>query len=277
MNLRFPLKDVKIEITGIKHTVNSPAFNDGYYVLNQTEFSMNVDGVACFYAAGGNFVSIVPAPSADKNAIELYLNGSVYGAILHQRRILPLHGSSFVYHNKGILICGDTGAGKSSVTAAFCLDGAEFLTDDVTPILFKDDKPQIWALSDRIKLWQDTLNQLDRDHSGLDKIDQETDKFYYPIISYQGIMTKFDRIYIIEPDGDHVTKIFEITGASKFMSLRREIYRYEYLQGMSENEIVYFRNLADISNNCPIFRITRPVSFKVREIKKVIENHLLHF
>jgi len=42
------------------------------------------------------------------------------------------------------MICGDAGAGKSSLTASFCLEGAEFLTDDVTPLLFRDGKPFIW-------------------------------------------------------------------------------------------------------------------------------------
>ena len=135
MNFSFPLKDVTIKIASEKKLVEFPLFEDGSYCLNQHELSMDVREVAWFYVSGGNFISLVPYPDADEMTIELYLNGSAYGAILHQRKILPLHGSCFSYEGSGVMICGDTGAGKSSLTASFCLDGAEFLTDDVTPLL----------------------------------------------------------------------------------------------------------------------------------------------
>ena len=137
MNFNFPLKDVKIEITSEKKKVGSPLYEDGFYCLNQHEFSMDVKEVAWFYVSGGDFISILPYPGANQTTIELYLNGSAYGAILHQRKILPLHGSCFRYKGSGVMICGDAGAGKSSLTASFCLKGAEFLTDDVTPLLIR--------------------------------------------------------------------------------------------------------------------------------------------
>ena len=135
MKFKFPLTDVKIEITTIKKEVVIPLYDDGFFRLNQHEFSMNVENVGWFYASGGNYISMVLNPKATKANIELYLNGSTYGAILHQRKILPMQASCFVYNNKGIMLCGESGAGKSSLTAAMVLDGNAFLTDDVTPVL----------------------------------------------------------------------------------------------------------------------------------------------
>ncbi len=198
MRFNFPLKDVKIEITTLKKRSRSPLFEDGFYWLNQSEFSMDVKDVAWFYASGGNFISIMPYQGAGKTSIELYLNGSVYGAILHQRKTLPLHGSCFRYNGSGVMICGDTGAGKSSLTASFCLNGAEFLTDDVTPLLFKEGKPFIWALSDRIKLWSDTLKQLEQEEAGLHKVDPEWEKYYYPMVEAGGIMVRLEHVFILE-------------------------------------------------------------------------------
>ena len=53
MQLKFPLSDVKIEITQIKKEVDKPLYDDGFYKLNQNEFSMDVEGVGSFYASGG--------------------------------------------------------------------------------------------------------------------------------------------------------------------------------------------------------------------------------
>jgi len=100
MNFRFPLDDVRIGIVSARREVLAPSYSDDYYILNQHEFSMDVPGVAFFCASRGREVSIVPYPDADTASIELYLNGSVYGAVLHQRKILPLHGSSFRYRGQ---------------------------------------------------------------------------------------------------------------------------------------------------------------------------------
>ena len=159
-HFRFPLTDVKIEIIKGRKIVEEPLYDDGFYRLNQNEFSMDVDGVGSFYAADGNYIALNLNPEATRENIELYLNGSTYGAILHQRKIMPMHGSCFVFENKSIMLCGESGAGKSSLTTSFCSSGSTFLTDDVSPITFSNGSPLILPLSDRVKLWEDSLKQL---------------------------------------------------------------------------------------------------------------------
>lgn len=274
MNFNFPMKDVKIKITSEKKKVGSPLYEDGFYRLNQHEFSMDVREVAWFYVSGGNFISLLPYHDSDETSIELYLNGSVYGAILHQRKILPLHGSSFIYKGQGVMICGETGAGKSSLTASFCLNGAEFLTDDVTPLLIREGKPYIWALSDRMKLWSDTLRQLKQEEGGLYRIYPEMEKFYYPMDAAAGNTFGLDQICILEIKETKTVEFEELTGSAKFAALRSEIYRQEYLQGMPENEPVYFRNLVDISNNVKVVRVQRPKDIRVQKLMGIVKKHM---
>src|SRR5690554_6679524 len=159
MIVNFPLPDVNIKETEVIRAVKMPLISTDNLQLNQNEFYMQIDGVGKFYACNGKEIEFNPEPDASQSSVELYLNGSVYGAILHQRMILPLHGSSFVWKEHSVLLCGESGAGKSSLTAGFCFSGAEFLTDDVTPIKIENHKPVIIPLSDRIKLWNDSLIQ----------------------------------------------------------------------------------------------------------------------
>src|SRR6186713_98447 len=160
MVLRFPMDDVTINVTNEKTTIASPLYAEEWHEINQTEFTLDVENVAWFYASEGNYIEVVPYDGFQLQALELYLNSTVYGAILQQRKILSLHGSCFTYQGKNIMICGDSGVGKSSLTVAFCLNGSKFITDDVSPLSFKSGIPYVLSLSDRIKLWDDSLEQL---------------------------------------------------------------------------------------------------------------------
>ncbi len=274
MQFKFPLKDVKIEITDIKKEVDTPLYDDGFFRLNQNEFSMHVEGVGSFYASGGNYIALVLNPKATQATIELYLNGSTYGAILHQRKIMPMHGSCFVYNAKGIMLCGDSGAGKSSITTAFILEGHAFLTDDVTPILISNNKAFIWAMSDRIKLWEDSLNQLNQNKSGLQKIDPETEKFYYPLKPFKGNTFMLHHIFLIEIHEKATIVFQEIKGAEKVTALRNEIYRLEYLQGMPENELFYFEKLVEISKSIKITKLLRPKTIPIKQTQHQLKKYL---
>jgi hypothetical protein len=267
MEFTIPLNDVKIELAVRKKVIQFPLFSDGIYTLNQDEFSMDIEKVAWFYASGGNYISIFPYPEAGENTISLYLNGSVYGAILHQRKVLPVHGSSFKLNGKGIMICGESGTGKSSLTASFCLNGAQFLSDDITPVIFKKNEPCIWAMSDRIKLWSDSLKQLKQSEDGLHRIYPDTDKFYYHMDQGKNIIIPLDQILIIELHDNAEVKYLELSGSAKFAALRNEIYRYEYLQGMAENEQVYFKQLVEISKEVRIVRVFRPAEITIEQLR----------
>lgn len=275
MDLRFPLKDVDVRLVASARTVEFPLYADKYWQMNQREFAMQVEGVADYYAFDGREVEYCPGDGADRNSIELYLNGSVYGAILHQRKILPMHGSSFIYNGKGIMLCGEAGAGKSSLTASFCLQGADFLTDDVTPLLLKKGIPYIWALSDSMKLWDTTLLQLGRKHVDLKRIHPEMDKYYYPMNDAAGKYCRLDQVYVLEEKETKSVAFTELNGQSKFIALRKEIYRCEYIKGMPDNDKIYFQNILDICNTIKVFRVIRPKEIGIQDLRENLETRIL--
>ncbi len=281
MQFRFPLSDVKIEISNTKKEVATPLYDDGFFRLNQNNFSMNVKGVGWFYASGGNYISLVPSPKATKASIELYLNGSTYGAILHQRKIMPIHGSCFISNNMGVMLCGESGAGKSSLTASFCHNGSTFLTDDVTPIQFSEELPFILPLSDRIKLWDDSLNQLNLKKNNLTQISQDYQKFYVAFDSNIAEPYPLNLIFIIEKHENDEVKFQELEGIECFTALRNEIYRWEYLEGMRESETSYLQHLIHMSTNITVIKVFRPKNIEIERLHTIladkIVNHSIHF
>ncbi len=275
MQLRFPIKDIKIQFKGVKKNITHPIYCYPSVCLNQHEFLLDLEGIGYFYACNGNHIELMPYPNATQNALELYLNGSVYGAILHQRKNLPLHGSCFSFQGVGVMICGESGVGKSSLTAAFCLNGADFLTDDITPIFIKEGKPFIWAISDRIKLWSDSLQQLNQNERELNQIMPEWGKFYFPMESDKGDEVALNHVFVLQIHDKPTVKIQELKGVEKFTALRNEIYRKEFLQGMPESEASYLKKLIAMSQTVKITKIFRPLVITIEHLRLELEKCIL--
>ncbi|QIP13920.1 hypothetical protein G8759_15525 [Spirosoma aureum] len=235
--------------------------------MNQEEFSLDLENVAWFYACHGSRIEIMPYKDVTQSVLELYLNGSVYGAILHQRKTLPLHGSCFKYQGLGIMICGESGVGKSSLTTSFCLKGASFLTDDVSPILLKNGKPHIWGVSDRIKLWSDSLVQLEQNEEGLERIFPEQGKYYFPMESAQGKVFPLTYIFILHTHKQREIVYQPVEGVEKFTALRNEIYRLEYLQGMKESETAYLKQLIMVCRGVTVVNVYRPTDISIEQLQ----------
>lgn len=274
MNPGFLISDIELRKVETTRSVLSPIYSDSIWQLNQYEFAMQIEGVASFYVCNGREVEYAPVDGATRESIELFLNGSVYGAILHQRNILPLHGSSFLRNGQSIILCGGSGAGKSSLTASFCMNGAKFLTDDVTPIVFPGGKPGIMPLSDRIKLWGDSLQQLNQNKNDLTAIHPGEDKFYFPMeTSLQGNYP-LHKVFIIEPAEMTTVETKVLTGIESFTALRNEVYRWEYLVAMPETETGYLGKILTISRLVRVVKVKRPAIMPIEKMRDFLSDYI---
>jgi len=270
----FPLDDVEIRRVPKTRTITEPLYSNNWMSINEREFFMQVDGVGKFYANDGKLVEYAPAVKASVSTIELYMNGSVFGAILHQRQILPIHGSSFAKGGRGFIISGESGAGKSSLTTAFCLNGDDFLTDDVTPIEFINEEPQILPYSDRIKLWEDSLKQLQKEADPLKKIMPDEEKFYFPVKRTHSEKIPLKALFIIEPKEIQKTNIQPVEKIMAIPALQNQIYRYWFLAGIPHLKEIYFHKLASIGRQIPVFQVERPLKISISEMHHLMDDYI---
>lgn len=242
--------------------------------VDESDFIMNIDHVASFRVRDGNHVSIHPHENADMASIKLFLNGPILGAVLHQQGILPFHGCSFEYDGKGILICGYSGSGKSSVTAAFCQNGGCFINDDVTPVRMNGPVTAIIPIKTKMKLWDDSLLKLKITNNNLEMIRPSINKFYLPIQESSSAELHLDHLFILCKHNKDTFEVNKISGMFKYNALRSQIYRRMYLKGMPETEKTYFKQLIKLAGNVRVTQIFRPASCDIYETMKCIKKEI---
>jgi hypothetical protein len=267
MKIDLPLHDVKIRKVVYARKVKFPAYSDEYIQCNQTEFSLQVKGTGRFYACNGNQVEYSVENGSDPEWVRLFLNGQVMVALLHQRKIINFHASSFIYNDEGVMILGETGAGKSSLTVAFSLEGAGFLTDDLTPVILIDEYPYVLPLYRDVKLRPDTVNQLDIKNSRLRDAEAGTGNHYLDINRSNVKNHRLDLILKIEIGNCPRPQFHEPSSADRFSILRSEICYWEILAGMHETESEYLHQLLQIVRNVYILRVVRPTKIGINDFQ----------
>ncbi|MCK9626982.1 MAG: hypothetical protein M0R37_00150 [Bacteroidales bacterium] len=268
MNLQSPIESLDIVLDEELQFSSEPLYATPRLKINETDFEITIEGVAKFGVKNGRTVSVLPHQDADEASVQLFLNGSVLGALLHQRGVLPLHGSSFVLNGKGIIICGCSGVGKSSVTAAFCKRGASFINDDITPVVAEESGiTKIIPIKTQIKLWNDTLKAFGIEEDGLSRIRPSLKKYYLPWEKYNGFQ-RLNKIIILRTYEKRHYEAEELKGMAKYNALRRNIYRKLYLRGMPETARNIFKHLLKIAEDIDVIVVSRP---KISDINATME------
>jgi hypothetical protein len=271
---KFPLPGVIIRKTEAPGIVKKSVFKCENFQVNQQEFGLNIEGVGRFYARDGKEVEFAPTPGADPDWVDIYLNGQVLAALLHQRRIINFHASSFIYDGRGVMILGETGAGKSSLTVSFALAGAGFLTDDLTPVIFKRSGPYIWPLYRDIKLRENTVTQLDISREKLREAEKGTGKQYLEVNRANVRDHPLHTVLKIEIGDSHKVEFHEPTPVEKFSLLRSEICSWELLAGMPETEAEYLQQLLHIVRQVKFVRVVRPADIEISALHTAVRNYL---
>src|SRR5690606_10479084 len=114
-----------------------------------------IPGAAIYRVRDGCEIAVSPFEDADPGLVRLYVLGSCMGALLLQRRMLPLHGSALAIDGKAYVIVGPSGAGKSTLAAALAARGQRLISDDISPIRWQEDEalPSVVPSYPQQKLW----------------------------------------------------------------------------------------------------------------------------
>jgi hypothetical protein len=274
MNFLFPLEDVAICQKATTLMVKDPLHIGETWQVSQNEFAMQLASIGDFYVRDGNYVEVSPADDADPDMVKLCLSGRIMVALLHQRKIISFHASSFSHNDRGIMILGETGSGKSSLTASFAMNGAGFLSDDMTPVIMKESKPYIWPLHRSIKISENTVGQLNISRHKLTQAERGTGKQYLHI-DHAGVKDHIlNTILKIEVGNNSAYEFYKPDPAGKFSLLRSEICSWEILAGMPETEAEYLHQILQIIQQVNFVKVVRPVEIEIQRLHAAIADYL---
>jgi hypothetical protein len=102
-----------------------------------------IEGVGRFYIANGHTIIVEPNENAAQNELVAYLMGAAFGALLFQRGLLPLHGSTLNIDGNAVILVGKSGSGKSTLTRALLNRGGQLMCDDLSPVETPLGKPAV--------------------------------------------------------------------------------------------------------------------------------------
>lgn len=260
MKLDFPIDNLEILIENEPNLKIIGVHLEDGIVLNQDEFQFEVDKVGIFQVLEGKKILLHPVADFDQHLARIYLNGSVFAAVLHQRKLLPMHASSFEINGAAVFICGESEAGKSTIAYNFHKRGFPILSDDVSPVFVADNRVVTRGYSQKVKLWDDALANFKISSDDLQQIWEGDEKYYVDI---ESINLEIEPKYIFEIFIGEKLEIKPVVKAVKFELIHRNIFRREYLEAMPETSLSFVGQVASLASQCKVFRIERPYNIDV--------------
>lgn len=232
---------------------------------------LDVPGIARFLACDGNSIDIEVYPGADLDAVRLYLLGSAMGAMLHQRGYLVLHANAIVVDGVAVLFIGRSGIGKSTTAAVFKGLGYEVLSDDVVAI---DQSCCVIGGFPQIKLWDDVLEALAIDKTGLSKLRAGLNKYSLPIAaSAASAPVPVGAIYYLQEANALASGEFQLKplhGLDKFNTLKNNTYRPHYVTGLG-NRREHLQMISRLTQSLHMVSLTRSTrSFNAPELVDLV-------
>jgi hypothetical protein len=249
--------DVYIHEGSVPETLDNIINKGVLYQSNDREFLFHVNQVAAYYIRNGNEIIVQRLGSATEGDISAFLTGTSFGALLHQRRMLPLHACTVIFKDKCLIFAGISGAGKSTLAAMLVKAGGMLVADDISVINFSGDKPTVYPAYPTIKMWEDSLKHLGISSEGLEPVRGELKKYYLPINEFSREHTAISHIFILNTHNRAEIEIKPVLGINKFSLLKKHTYLFRGIPqtGLEQNHFILTNKLA---SQVPVNMLTRP-------------------
>lgn len=229
-----------------------------YYQVVGDRLLLKIENVGRYLVSDGCEILVEASPGADESLVRLFLLGSAFGALLHQRGYWPLHGSAIATPRGAAIFMGASGSGKSSLAGAFQRRGFPALSDDVSALSFDPQgAARVWPAYPRLHLWSDSLARLGESPGDLDGRLNELEKFELPLEHFAAEPLPVSVIYSLYVDDGDGLRLSPLKGFEKVQELTANTYRLHYLHGLHLEQQL-FQQAQNLARQARMLRVTRP-------------------
>lgn len=267
--------DVTIRRRPVPQALENPRHSGPTWQIAGERFLLRIPDIARFLLSDGREIAFEPEADANADDIPVFLLGTVFGILLHQREQIVLHASAVRVNGKAVLFCGGTGAGKSTIAAALAQAGYPMMTDDVCAIaVAAGGLPTVYPDGRQLKLWAHSIERLDLGERRGGRVRARLEKFYVEPEQSVGEPLPLGAVYALrEARPPHAPGISHPNAVEAALVLRRNAYRPLIVSRLGQ-KTHYFRAATAIANGTGIFHLTRALNFKqMPEVLAWLERH----
>jgi hypothetical protein len=267
--------DVVIRQRPVPEALDAPSAMGATWQIAGTRFLLHIPGIARFLLSAGAQIDVAPEADTPPQDVAIFIIGTVFGILLHQREQVVLHASAVRVGGKAVLFCGASGAGKSTLAAALAQRGYPLITDDVCALaLTGAGVPIVYPDGRQLKLWTQAIERLDLIERRGERVRSRLEKFYVDPGEVFSEPVPLAAAYALrEARPPHAPGIERPNIVDAALVLRRNSYRPLLVRRMQQ-KAHYFHAAATIANVAGIFTLTRPLDFaKMPEVIAGLEQH----
>lgn len=269
------LPDVLIQADDVPMAIDNPMAIGPTWQMGKDSILLRIPDVARFQMYKGRSITYEAEGGTPVDELAIFLIGTVFGILLHQREQIVLHASSVQVNGKAVLFCGPSGAGKSTLAAALVSRGYALVTDDICAIRFDNGHgPVAYPDGRRLKLWEQAIQELNLVESREAAVRRQLQKFYIRPADAFSDPLPLGAIYALrDARPPHAPGIEQPNVVDGALTLRRNAYRPLLVNRMGQMGS-YFFAAAKIANAAPIRWLNRPLDFeKMPEVISWLERH----
>ncbi len=246
--------EMRVAWGNVPAAIDRAFFDDcqGFAVSHDELLFTSWDDVRFHYRRGEGLVVQMPDVAGETD-YELFLWGTIFGAVAWLNGLVPLHASAVDVGGRVVAFTADSGGGKSTLAAALAAHGHPHVCDDTLVLSLQHDA--VYALPDEkpLKLWGDALLMTDIEPSR--PVPSMPGKHYAKPARKSAAPLPLTDLVFLER-GDEVS-LEAVTGAAKFSLLPEALYR-GFLHVARADRTAHEQFLLKFCSNVRFWRLRRP-------------------
>lgn len=268
-NFESKPKNIIIQAGIIPENIKRQEREEKYYFSEKISWLAN--STTWLLVEEGSRVTYEPRTGANPNYLRTYILGYGMAMLYLQRKEMAFHCAAVSRGEEAILIAGESGSGKSTITDALLDMDFILMADDMAVIRMNDEGGFVVAPSFPYqKLCRDVVTQRGYCPEALIYINDEKDKFQIPYRSEFCLEEKpLKAIFLLElGDNSDELLLMELKGFDKLRACVNNLFLRRLLREQ-RYEAATASKCLEIASKTPIYLIRRPVGANM--LKEIVD------
>lgn len=269
--------DAIIEIGKVSKEIKDEALTGKKEGYSSNSMWFKRDEVGIFHILNGNKIIIELRDEYDSEMFKVYLLGIGFALLMIQRGQLSFQGGAVNLNEKGVLIIGKSGVGKSTLLNGLKCKGYKLLADDMTSLnKYEDGRILINPSFPIQRISTDVIEKLEGNKERYNRVNLNRELCLVSM-DKKFSNTRVPLFVILQLSVEDINEISikEVRGYEKVKLLMENIFRGVVLNHI-EIDPNYFKECIVLAKNVSVYKLIRPQNgFTINKQIQIIEELIL--